>query len=100
MCLQFGKVATASNRWSFVLSVLDSSGYISIGFSPSKQMVGSSTVAEWATSTGSAGAVRWYYLVGMSSRVCPPDQGKLTLVLVPTNITNVVECSVRLVMTC
>jgi hypothetical protein len=73
MCLQFSKAATASNVWSLVLSALDSGGYISIGFSPGKQMVGSSTAAGWGTSTGGEGSARRYYLGGMSSRACPLD---------------------------
>jgi hypothetical protein len=84
MCLQFGKAATASNVWSFVLSAPDSGGYISIGFSPTGRMVGSTAVAGWATSGGGAGSARRYYLGGTSSRACPPDQGKLTLARAPT----------------
>ncbi|OEL21176.1 Cytochrome b561 and DOMON domain-containing protein [Dichanthelium oligosanthes] len=77
--LRFGKSGTGSNVvWTFVLSAPDNGGYISIGFSPTGRMVGSSAVAGWVTSAG-AGSARQYYLGGTSSRSCPPDQGKLTL---------------------
>ncbi|CAD6228748.1 unnamed protein product [Miscanthus lutarioriparius] len=65
----FGKAAPGSNAWSFVLSAPDNGGYISIGFSPTGRMVGSSAVA------GS----------------CPPDQGKLALAsgaAAPTVVSN------------
>ncbi|CAD6235551.1 unnamed protein product [Miscanthus lutarioriparius] len=76
--LRFGKAAPGSNAWSFVLSAPDNGGYISIGFSPTGRMVGSSAVAGWVTAAG-AGSARQYYLGGTTSRSCPPDQGKLTL---------------------
>lgn len=75
-CLQFGKAANNS-VWSFVLSAPDNGGYISIGFSPTGRMVGSSAVAGWA------GSARQYYLGGTSSRSCPPDQGDLALASSP-----------------
>jgi len=64
--------------WSFVLSAPDNGGYISVGFSPTGRMVGSSAVAGWVTAAG-AGSARQYYLGGTSSGSCPPDQGKLAL---------------------
>lgn len=67
-----------NNLWSFVLSAPDNGGYISMGFSPTGRMVGSSAVAGWVTAAG-AGSARQYYLGGTSSRSCPPDQGKLAL---------------------
>ncbi|RLN05022.1 hypothetical protein C2845_PM13G16020 [Panicum miliaceum] len=76
--LRFGKAALGSNLWSFVLSAPDNGGYISVGFSPTGRMVGSSAVAGWVTAAG-AGSARQYYLGGTSSRSCPPDQGKLAL---------------------
>lgn len=76
--MQFGKAATSNNVWSFLLSAPDNGGYISIGFSPTGRMVGSSAVAGWVTPDG-AGSARQYYLGGTSSRACPPDQGKLAL---------------------
>ncbi|KAG2602540.1 cytochrome b561 and DOMON domain-containing protein At3g07570-like [Panicum virgatum] len=76
--LRFGKAASGSNVWSFVLSAPDNGGYISVGFSPTGRMVGSSAVAGWVTAAG-AGSARQYYLGGTSSSSCPPDQGKLAL---------------------
>jgi hypothetical protein len=76
--VQFGEAAPGSNAWSFVLSAPDNGGYISIGFSPTGRMVGSSAVAGWVTAAG-AGSARQYYLGGTTSRSCPPDQGKLAL---------------------
>lgn len=77
--VQFGKAAAPGrNAWSFVLSAPDNGGYVSIGFSPTGRMVGSSAVAGWVTAAG-AGSARQYYLGGTTSRSCPPDQGKLTL---------------------
>uniref|UniRef100_J3L6N3 DOMON domain-containing protein n=2 Tax=Oryza brachyantha TaxID=4533 RepID=J3L6N3_ORYBR len=76
--LRFGKDASGSNVWNFVLSAPDTGGYIAVGFSPSGKMVGSSAVAGWVPA-GKAGTARQYYLGGMSSSSCPPDQGKLTL---------------------
>ncbi|CAO2167355.1 unnamed protein product [Urochloa humidicola] len=70
--LRFGK-ASGSNVWSFVLSAPDNGGYISMGFSPTGRMVGSSAVAGWA------GSARQYYLGGTSSGSCPPDKGNLAL---------------------
>lgn len=79
-CAQFGKAAAqGSNVWSFVLSAPDNGGYISIGFSPTGRMVGSSAVVGWVAAGGVAGSARQYYLAGTSSRSCPPDQGKLAL---------------------
>nr|CAB3475089.1 unnamed protein product [Digitaria exilis] len=78
--LRFGKAA-GNNVWSFVLSAPDNGAYIAIGFSPTGRMVGSSAVAGWtAGSAGSSATARQYYLVGLSSSSCPPDQGKLALV--------------------
>lgn len=78
--MQFGKAASgsSSNAWSFLLSAPDNGAYISIGFSPTGRMVGSSAVAGWVTAAG-AGSARQYYLGGTTSRSCPPDQGKLAL---------------------
>ncbi|KAF0920489.1 hypothetical protein E2562_035383 [Oryza meyeriana var. granulata] len=76
--LRFGKEASGSNVWNFVLSAPDSGGYISVGFSPTGRMLGSSAVVGWVTSSG-VGTARQYYLGGTSSRSCPPDQGKLAL---------------------
>ncbi|RLN21668.1 hypothetical protein C2845_PM07G31310 [Panicum miliaceum] len=76
--LRFGKAASGCNLWSFVLSAPDNGGYISVGLSPTGRMVGSSAVAGWVTAAG-AGSARQYYLGGTSSRLCPPDQGKLAL---------------------
>ncbi|XP_062208692.1 cytochrome b561 and DOMON domain-containing protein At3g07570-like [Phragmites australis] len=76
--LRFSKAASGSNVWSFVLSAPDNGGYISIGFSPTGRMVGSSAVVGWVTAAG-AGSAKQYYLGGTSSRACPPDQGKLAL---------------------
>ncbi|CAL4960001.1 unnamed protein product [Urochloa decumbens] len=75
--LRFGKAsASGSNEvWSFVLSAPDNGGYISMGFSPTGRMVGSSAVAGWA----GAGSARQYYLGGTSPSSCPPDQGDLAL---------------------
>jgi hypothetical protein len=79
-CAQFGKAAApGSNVWSFVLSAPDNGGYISIGFSPTGRMVGSSAVVGWVAAAGGASSARQYYLGGTSSRSCPPDQGKLAL---------------------
>uniref|UniRef100_J3L6P1 Cytochrome b561 and DOMON domain-containing protein n=1 Tax=Oryza brachyantha TaxID=4533 RepID=J3L6P1_ORYBR len=76
--LRFGKDASGSSVWNFVLSAPDSGGYISVGFSPNGRMVGSSAVAGWMTSSG-AGTAAQYYLGGTSSRSCPSGQGKLAL---------------------
>ncbi|CAL4946162.1 unnamed protein product [Urochloa decumbens] len=73
--LRFGKAALGSNVWSFVLSAPDNGGYISMGFSPTGRMVGSSAVAGWS----GAGTARRYYLSGTSPSSCPPDQGDLAL---------------------
>ena len=74
--MQYGK--SGRDTWSFVLSAPDNGGYISVGFSPTGRMVGSSAVAGWVTAAG-AGSARQYYLGGTSSSSCPPDQGKLAL---------------------
>ncbi|GJM92213.1 hypothetical protein PR202_ga08654 [Eleusine coracana subsp. coracana] len=79
--LRFGKASNSSSAWSFVLSAPDNGGYISIGFSPTGRMVGSSAVAGWA---GSKSKARQYYLGGTSSSACPPDQGDLALASSPT----------------
>ncbi|CAO1942631.1 unnamed protein product [Urochloa humidicola] len=73
--LRFGKASASGSNdvWSFVLSAPDNGGYISMGFSPTGRMVGSSAVAGWA------GSARQYYLGGTSSRSCPPDKGDLAL---------------------
>ncbi|KAJ1286619.1 hypothetical protein BS78_03G366100 [Paspalum vaginatum] len=76
--LRFGKAASGSNVWSFVLSAPDNGAYISVGFSPTGRMVGSSAVAGWVTAAG-VGSARQYYLGGTSSRSCPPDKGNLAL---------------------
>ncbi|XP_072973756.1 cytochrome b561 and DOMON domain-containing protein At3g07570-like [Typha angustifolia] len=75
--LRFAK--TGTNEWSFVLSAPDTKSYVSIGFSPNGRMVGSSAMAGWISSSG-PGIVKQYYLGGLSSKSCPPDQGSLSLV--------------------
>ncbi|KAG8094720.1 hypothetical protein GUJ93_ZPchr0012g19253 [Zizania palustris] len=76
--LRFGKDASGSNVWNFVLSAPDNGGYISVGFSPTGRMVGSSAVAGWVAADGTATANQ-YFLGGTSSGSCPPNKGKLAL---------------------
>ncbi|KAG8054381.1 hypothetical protein GUJ93_ZPchr0001g30657 [Zizania palustris] len=78
LCSGFGKDASGSNVWNFVLSAPDNGGYISVGFSPTGRMVGSSAVAGWVAADGTATA-KQYFLGGTSSGSCPPDKGKLAL---------------------
>ncbi|KAL5228351.1 hypothetical protein ABZP36_016616 [Zizania latifolia] len=75
---RFGKDASGSNVWNFVLSAPNNGGYISVGFSPTGRMVGSSAVAGWVAADGTATA-KQYFLGGTSSGSCPPDKGKLAL---------------------
>lgn len=76
---QYGE--SANGTWSFVLSAPDNGGYVSVGFSTTGRMVGSSAVAGWTTTGGGGGGVaKQYRLGGTSPGSCPPDQGSLALV--------------------
>lgn len=65
-----------SNVWSYVLSAPDTGSYIAMGFSSDGSMVGSSAMAGWIAG-GGPGIAKRYYLGGLSSKRCPPDQGSL-----------------------
>ncbi|XP_020110929.1 cytochrome b561 and DOMON domain-containing protein At3g07570 [Ananas comosus] len=70
---------TGPGLWSFILSALDTSSYVAIGFSDDGQMVGSSAVVGWSP-PGGPGLIRQYYLGGKNPWECPPDKGDLKLV--------------------
>ncbi|XP_052211162.1 cytochrome b561 and DOMON domain-containing protein At3g07570 [Diospyros lotus] len=79
------------NLWSFVLSAPNNNAYISIGFSPNGNMVGSSAVVGWQSSDGTAG-IKQYSLDGQTPSSVQPDKGKLAI---PGNSSSVISSSTR-----
>ncbi|KAI4329932.1 hypothetical protein MLD38_028258 [Melastoma candidum] len=67
-----------ADLWSFILSAPDASAYIAMGFSPTGQMVGSSAVVGWVTSSG-IGTIKQYKLDGTTPGQVKPDQGSLSI---------------------
>ncbi|CAM0904028.1 unnamed protein product [Alopecurus aequalis] len=70
---------TATNQWSFVLSAPDKRSWVAVGFSGKGEMVGSSAMVAWSSSSGK-GVAKEYYLQGRSPEAVTPDDGRLTLV--------------------
>lgn len=69
---------TTPGTWTFVLSAPAADSYIAMGFSSNGQMVGSSAIVGWMSST-EGGVIRHYYLGGTSPSLVELDKGNLVL---------------------
>lgn len=79
--------------WSFVLSTPATTSFVAIGFSSDGQMVGSSAVVGWVSSSG--GMMKQYELDGTTPNQVKPDQGSLTIL---SNSSLIVSQSSRIYM--
>ncbi|PQM42297.1 cytochrome b561 and DOMON domain-containing protein [Prunus yedoensis var. nudiflora] len=68
---------TSSNIWTFVLSTPVVNSFIAIGFSSNGQMVGSSAIVGWVSSTESM--IKQYFLGGTTANLVEPNKGNLQL---------------------
>ncbi|ONH92621.1 hypothetical protein PRUPE_8G184600 [Prunus persica] len=82
---------TSSNIWTFVLSTPAVNSFIAIGFSSNGQMVGSSAIVGWVSSTERT--IKQYFLGGTSANLVEPDKGNLQ---VASNFSLITSQSSRL----
>ncbi|XP_050366367.1 cytochrome b561 and DOMON domain-containing protein At3g07570 [Argentina anserina] len=69
---------TTPGTWTFVLSAPAANSYIAMGFSSNGQMIGSSAIVGWISST-EGGVIKRYYLGGTSPNLVEPNKGNLVL---------------------
>ncbi|KAK9903634.1 hypothetical protein M0R45_001113 [Rubus argutus] len=69
---------TTPGTWTFVLSAPAANSFVAMGFSSNGQMVGSSAIVGWVSSTD-AGVIKQYYLGGTTPTLVEPDKGNLVL---------------------
>ncbi|CAL2279988.1 unnamed protein product [Prunus armeniaca] len=82
---------TSSNIWTFVLSTPAVNSFIAMGFSSNGQMVGSSAIVGWVSSTERT--IKQYFLGGTSANLVEPNKGNLQ---VASNFSLILSQSSRL----